>query len=119
MDSDGHSLYKWQYFAITQQFLFKPYDDKRISVGDRMYVDRLISPLICPITELEMSGRFKIVFPCSSCRGVALTTNLGVGKLLREVIASMAGQSRQRQFIDYQAGYGEAVDGGYSQLGWA
>ena len=24
MDSDGHYLYKWQYFAITQQFLSKP-----------------------------------------------------------------------------------------------
>ena len=88
------------------------YDDKRISVGDRMYVDPLISPWICPITELEMSGRFKTVFLCSSCRVVALAANLeggnsqlgwaeevnsrgnaltdklAVRKLLREVIAS-------------------------------
>ena len=68
------------------------YDDKRISVGDRMYVDRLISPWICPITELEMSDRFKIVFLCSSCSVVSLTANLAVGKLLREAIASLAGQ---------------------------
>ena len=68
------------------------YDDKRISVGDRMHVDRLISPWIYPITELEMSGRSKIVFLCSSCRVVALTANLAVGKLLRAAIASLAGQ---------------------------
>ena len=44
------------------------YDDKRTSVGDGMYVDHLISPWICPITGLEINGRFKIVFPWSSGR---------------------------------------------------
>ena len=66
------------------------YEDKRTSVGDGMYVDRLISPWICPITELEMHGRFNIVFLCSSCRVVALTANLTVGKLWREAITSLA-----------------------------
>lgn len=47
------------------------YDDKRTSVGDGMYVDRLISPWICPVTGLEMNGRFKFVFPWSSGRVVA------------------------------------------------
>ena len=47
------------------------YDDKRTSVGDGMYVDHLISPWICPITGLEMNGRFKFVFPWSSGRVVA------------------------------------------------
>jgi len=47
------------------------YDDKRTSVGDGMYVDRLVSPWICPITGLEMNGRFKFVFPWSSGRVVA------------------------------------------------
>ena len=36
-----------------------------------MYVDRLISPWICPITGLELNGRFKFVFPWSSGRMVA------------------------------------------------
>ena len=36
-----------------------------------MYVDYLISPWICPITGLEMNGRFKFVFPWSSGRVVA------------------------------------------------
>jgi len=47
------------------------YDDKRTSVGDGYYVDRLISPWICPVTGLEMNGRFKFVFPWSSGRVVA------------------------------------------------
>jgi len=47
------------------------YNDKRASVGDGMYVDRLVSPWICPITGLEMNGRFKFVFPWSSGRVVA------------------------------------------------
>jgi len=47
------------------------YDDKKTSVGDGMYVDRLVSPWICPITGLEMNGRFKFVFPWSSGRVVA------------------------------------------------
>jgi len=47
------------------------YDDKKTSVGDGMYVDRLISPWICPVTGLEMNGRFKFVFPWTSGRVVA------------------------------------------------
>jgi len=47
------------------------YDGKKTSVGDGMYVDRLVSPWICPITGLEMNGRFKFVFPWSSGRVVA------------------------------------------------
>merc|ERR1712025_108788 len=41
------------------------------AVGDGMYVDRLVSPWICPVTGLEMNGRFKFVFPWSSGRVVA------------------------------------------------
>ena len=37
------------------------YDANRISVGNA-YNDRLVSPWICPITGLEMNGRFKFVF---------------------------------------------------------
>ena len=33
------------------------YDAKRPSVGDG-YVDKLVSPWICPITGLEMNGRW-------------------------------------------------------------
>jgi len=47
------------------------FDDKRASVGDGMYVDRLVSPWICPVTGLEMNGRFKFVFPWSTGRVVA------------------------------------------------
>jgi len=32
------------------------------AVGDGMYVDRLVSPWICPVTGLEMNGRFKFSF---------------------------------------------------------
>ena len=37
------------------------YDGTRISVGNG-YNDRLVSPWICPVTGLEMNGRFKFVF---------------------------------------------------------
>ena len=37
------------------------YDAGRASVGDG-YNDRLVSPWICPVTGLEMNGRFKFVF---------------------------------------------------------
>ena len=36
------------------------YDANRISVGNG-YNDRLVSPWICPVTGLEMNGRFKFV----------------------------------------------------------
>lgn len=39
------------------------YEKDRASVGDGMYVDRLVAPWICPVTGLEMNGRFKFVFP--------------------------------------------------------
>jgi len=39
------------------------YEGTRASVGDGMYVDRLVSPWICPVTGLEMNGRFKFMFP--------------------------------------------------------
>lgn len=39
------------------------YDAEKASVGDGFYVDRLVSPWICPVTGLEMNGTFKFVFP--------------------------------------------------------
>jgi len=47
------------------------YSGSRASVGDGMYVDRLVSPYICPVTGLEMNGRFKFVFAWSINRVVA------------------------------------------------
>ena len=38
---------------------------KNPSVGDN-YVDKLVSPWICPITGLEMNGRFRFVFDWSN-----------------------------------------------------
>jgi len=40
------------------------YSAKNPSVGDG-YVDRLVSPWICPVTGLEMNGRFKFVLDWS------------------------------------------------------
>lgn len=39
------------------------YDAEKASVGDGMYVDRLVSPWICPVTGLEMNGTSKFAFP--------------------------------------------------------
>jgi len=39
------------------------YDKDKASVGDGMYVDRLVSPWICPITGLEMNGTSRFAFP--------------------------------------------------------
>merc|ERR1719483_373904 len=48
------------------------YNDKRTPIaGDGMCADCLISPWICPVTELEMNGRFRFVFSWSSGRVVA------------------------------------------------
>lgn len=47
------------------------YDASKQSVGDGMYNDALVSPWICPITGLEMNGRFKFVFVFSSGKVVA------------------------------------------------
>jgi len=41
------------------------------AVGDGMYVDALMAPWICPVTGLEMNGRFKFVFSFSTGRIVA------------------------------------------------
>lgn len=41
------------------------------SVGDGLYNDALISPWICPVTGLEMNGRFKFVFCFTSGKVVA------------------------------------------------
>jgi len=41
------------------------------AVGDGMYVDKLVAPWICPVTGLEMNGRFKFVFSFSTGRIVA------------------------------------------------
>jgi len=41
------------------------------AVGDGMYVDRLVAPWICPVTGLEMNGRFKFVLNIISGRVVA------------------------------------------------
>jgi len=38
------------------------YNAEKHAVGDGMYNDALISPWICPVTGLEMNGRFKFVF---------------------------------------------------------
>jgi hypothetical protein len=38
------------------------FDINKQSVGDGLYNDALISPWICPVTGLEMNGRFKFVF---------------------------------------------------------
>lgn len=47
------------------------YDANKLSVGDGMYNDALISPWICPITGLEMNGRFKFIFAFSSGKVIA------------------------------------------------
>ena len=47
------------------------YDGSRVSVGDGGYNDRLISPWICPVTGLEMNGRFKFVFSWPGGKAVA------------------------------------------------
>jgi len=41
------------------------------AVGDGMYVDRLVSPWICPVTGLEMNGRFKFAFNFKTGRVIA------------------------------------------------
>merc|ERR1712059_41632 len=41
------------------------------AVGDGMYVDRLVAPWICPVTGLEMNGRFRFVLNIVSGRVVA------------------------------------------------
>jgi len=47
------------------------FDRKKQSVGDGMYNDALISPWICPVTGLEMNGRFKFVFSFANGKVVA------------------------------------------------
>jgi len=47
------------------------YDAAKQAVGDFGYSDLLISPWICPITGLEMNGRFKFVFAFSSGKVIA------------------------------------------------
>jgi len=47
------------------------YDASKQSVGDGMYNDALIAPWICPITGLEMNGRFKFVFVFTTGKVVA------------------------------------------------
>jgi len=41
------------------------------AVGDGMYEDRLISMFMCPVTGLEMNGRFRFVFSYSSGKVVS------------------------------------------------
>jgi hypothetical protein len=43
------------------------YNANKSSVGDN-YVDKLVSPWICPITSLEMNGRFKFVYDLSNSK---------------------------------------------------
>lgn len=47
------------------------YDAAKQAVGDFGYSDLLISPWICPITGLEMNGRFKFVFAFSTGKVIA------------------------------------------------
>ena len=47
------------------------YDGSKVSVGDGGYNDRLVSPWICPVTGLEMNGRFKFVFSWPGGKAVA------------------------------------------------
>lgn len=47
------------------------FDANRKSVGDGQYNDALVSPWICPVTGLEMNGRFKFVFSFANGKVVA------------------------------------------------
>jgi hypothetical protein len=47
------------------------YEADRASVGDGMYVDKLVAPWICTVTGLEMNGRFKFVFAWTSGKVVS------------------------------------------------
>jgi len=47
------------------------FDASKHAVGDGLYNDALISPWICPVTGLEMNGRFKFVFTFSTGKVVA------------------------------------------------
>eukprot|EP00088_Acartia_fossae_P056952 TRINITY_DN6639_c1_g1_i10.p1 TRINITY_DN6639_c1_g1~~TRINITY_DN6639_c1_g1_i10.p1 ORF type:complete len:303 (-),score=88.80 TRINITY_DN6639_c1_g1_i10:1138-2046(-) len=47
------------------------FDAKKHAVGDGLYNDALISPWICPVTGLEMNGRFKFVFAFTTGKVVA------------------------------------------------
>jgi len=47
------------------------YNASKQSVGDGMYNDALIAPWICPITGLEMNGRFKFVFVFTTGKVIA------------------------------------------------
>ncbi len=55
------------------------YNRKNPSVGDG-YVDRLVSPWICPMTGLEMNGRFKFVVDWSSGRVLSERAHLMLKK---------------------------------------
>jgi len=58
--------------VVELQLTVNPaFDKKKKSVGDGMYNDALISPWICPITGLEMNGRFKFVFSFTNGKVVA------------------------------------------------
>jgi len=47
------------------------FDSSKHAVGDGLYNDALISPWICPVTGLEMNGRFKFVFAFTTGKVVA------------------------------------------------
>lgn len=47
------------------------FDKDKHAVGDGMYNDALVSPWICPVTGLEMNGRFKFVFAFPTGKVVA------------------------------------------------
>jgi len=49
--------------VVELQLIDNPaFDASKHAVGDGLYNDALISPWICPVTGLEMNGRFKFVF---------------------------------------------------------
>lgn len=58
--------------VVELQLTVNPtFDKDKHAVGDGMYNDALVSPWICPVTGLEMNGRFKFVCSFSTGKVVA------------------------------------------------